>query len=368
MCKACSPTAAPSAGGAKPPVAAPPKTRPALAASQIDLLAELDTPPAPPPLSAPTPRVATVVPKAMPAEAPSIVPKILGAVAIVFGTLALSTFWLPMLGGVMGWIGIVVGGLGLVLGGAALVMAAIHKGSGLVLAVGGSSSSLVGLVLSVVLGVHFGLFGKSEPPPPVIVKPPVVAPPPIVKTPEPEPPKEPEIVWTPADQAIDQPPIRAKITSAAVEQVKMENADVSTLSRPKPRPMLVIRLAIDNTSQDRIVEVPGWIGGGDLIGQGVGQLLGGEAGKALQSATATATLVDNIGNPYKQTSGLMLTGLGGALNRDIALRPGQTSRQELVFPVPLPSIEYLRLELSPSGFSGSEPLRFEIPKRMIGGL
>ena len=146
----------------------------------------------------------------------------------------------------------------------------------------------------------------------------------------------------------------------------MENADFTTLKRPKPQPMLVVKVTIDNTSEDRIVEVPGWVGGGDLIGQGVGQLLGGEAGKAVQAATATATLVDNIGNPYKQTSGLMLSGLG-ALNRDVAVRPGQSSQQDLVFPPPLPKIEFLRLELAPAGFSGGEPLRFEIPKSMIGG-
>ncbi len=324
-------------------------------------------PPPAPPRSAPAPRVASVVPQARPAAAPSIVPKILGAVAVVLGTLALATCWLPMLPGAMGWIGIVVGGLGLVLGGAALAMAAVHKGSGLMLAVGGSSSSLVGLVLAVVLGVHFGLFGKvrrrrwwwspsRRPPRRRRSK----------TAPEPEPPKEPEIVWTPADQAIEQPPIRAKITSVAIEQVKMENADFTTLKRPKPQPMLVVKVTIDNTSEDRIVEVPGWVGGGDLIGQGVGQLLGGEAGKAVQAATATATLVDNIGNPYKQTSGLMLSGLG-ALNRDVAVRPGQSSQQDLVFPPPLPKIEFLRLELAPAGFSGGEPLRFEIPKSMIEG-
>ena len=326
-------------------------------------------PPAPPPFSAPAPRVATVVPKAVPAMAPSIVPKILGALAVVFGALALSTFWLPFLGGPMGWIGIVVGALGLLLGGAALTTAAMHKGSGLMLAVSGSSSSLIGLVLSIVMGVQFGLFGKSEPPKPIIVAAPIVAPP-VEKPPEPEPepPKPPEIVWTPADQAIELPPIRAKIVSAKIENVKMENADPSMLGRPKPKPMLKIVLSIDNTSADRIVDVPGWLGAGDLIGQGVGQLLGAEAGKAVQSATATATLVDNIGNPYKQTPGIMLAGVGSTLGHDIALRPGQTSQQELIFPVPLASIEYLRLELSPGGFGGSEPLRFEIPKAIVSGL
>ena len=43
-------------------------------------------------------------------------PKILGAVAIIFGAVATATFWLPMLGGPIGWTGIAVGALGVIVG------------------------------------------------------------------------------------------------------------------------------------------------------------------------------------------------------------------------------------------------------------
>jgi hypothetical protein len=34
----------------------------------------------------------------------------------------------------------------------------------------------------------------------------------------------------------------------------------------------------------------------------------------------------------------------------------------------LETVEYLRLELPPAGFSGTDSLRFQIPKAMVGGL
>ncbi len=110
------------------------------------------------------------------------------------------------------------------------------------------------------------------------------------------------------------------------------------------------------------------MGGGDLIGQGVGQLLGGETGKAVQATTATATLSDSAGNNYKQAHSLSLFGAQLDFGADHALRPGDTKTVEMVFPPPLDSIEYLRLELSPGGFGGTDPLRFQIPKAMIGGM
>ena len=146
----------------------------------------------------------------------------------------------------------------------------------------------------------------------------------------------------------------------------MESADISVMKREPPKPMLKIRVAIENVTADKIMEVPGWVGGGDLIGQGVGQLLGGDAGKAVQAATATATLTDNAGNVYKQTSTLSVFGAKINFGEDHALRPGQSTQAELIFPPPLATAEFLRLELSPAGFSGSEALRFQIPKTMIG--
>jgi hypothetical protein len=105
-----------------------------------------------------------------------------------------------------------------------------------------------------------------------------------------------------------------------------------------------------------------------LIGQGVSQLLGGEAGQAVQAATATARLSDNAGNNYKQTSMLSVFGAKITFGEDHALRPGKSTQAELVFPPPLESVEYLRLELAPAGFNGTEPLRFQIPRAMIVGL
>ena len=85
--------------------------------------------------------------------------------------------------------------------------------------------------------------------------------------------------------------------------------------------MLKVRVTIENTSNDKIVEVPGWVGGGDLIGQGVGQLLGGEVGQAVQTATATAKLTDNAGNPYKQAPAMSVFGAQIELGGDHAVRP-----------------------------------------------
>jgi hypothetical protein len=296
--------------------------------------------------------------------------KILGAVAIILGAVAVATFWLPMLGGPIGWTGIVVGALGLLVGIAGLVVAALTGGAGLILNVAGTSSSAVGLVLAVVLGITFGLFSGPQPPS-VVARPelpPVVAPvavPPVVE-PQPEPPPEP--VWTDASQPIVQEPIKAAVAGVGIEQVRMESSDLSTLRRPKPQPMLKLKVTIENISTDKIVEAPGWIGGGDLVGQGVGQLLGGEAGKAVQAATATAKLTDHAGNRYKQTPALSLFGGRIDFGADYALRPGESRQFELVFPPPLETVEYLRLELSAAGYGGTDALRFQIPRAMITGL
>ncbi len=294
--------------------------------------------------------------------------KILGAVAIILAAVAVATCWLPLLNGPIGWTAIAFGALGLLVGIAGIVAATMSNTSaGLVLNVFGSGGSAVGLALAVVLGVMFGLFG-GKPEPVVTARPelpPVVEAPPKVETPQPKPAPPPEPVWTDARQPIEQFPIRAKVESVGIEQIRMESSDLSKMTRPKPQPMLKIVIALENVSADRIVEAPGWIGGGDLIGQGVGQLLGGEAGKAVQSATPTAALTDNIGNKYNQAHSLSLFGAQLNLGPEQGLRPGDTKRFELVFPPPLETIEYLRLELSPSGFGGEDPLRFQIPKEMI---
>jgi hypothetical protein len=299
--------------------------------------------------------------------------KILGALAMIFAAVAVATCWLPMLGGVLGFAAIAFGGLGLVIGVAGLVAATMTNSStGLILNIIGGGGSAVGLVLTIVLGVTFGLFGGAPEPAPVVaalpVAPPVVQrPPPVVEPePEPEPEPPPEPVWTGAAVPIQQGPIKASVAKVAIEQVRMESTDLSRITRPKPQPMLKIQVTLENTSNDKIIEAPGWMGGGDLIGQGVGQLLGGATGEAVP--VATATLTDSAGNNYKQAHSLSLFGAQLDFGADHALRPGNSKAVELVFPPPLDSIEYLRLELSANGFGGTDPLRFQIPRAMINGM
>ena len=90
------------------PLAAPP-TRPPQAPPQA-------APLAPPPWARPA------AAKAGPAA--GVGAKIVGAVAIVLGVVALATFWLPILHGPVGWTAIVAGALGLVVGIAGLIVAA----------------------------------------------------------------------------------------------------------------------------------------------------------------------------------------------------------------------------------------------------
>mgnify|MGYP002622852577 FL=1 len=298
--------------------------------------------------------------------------KILGAVGIIFGAVAVATCWFALLGGPLGWTGIVVGALGLLIGIAGLVVAAMGSGSGLILNVAGASSSAVGLVVAVALGITFGLF-RPEPTPQIVQRPslPEVAPEPVKPDPPPmevEPEPEPEPEWFDASQPITQGPITATIASVGIERVRLESTDLSTMRRRKPEPMLKIRVDLENTSNDKIVAAPGWVGGGNLIGQGVGHLLYQELGQAVQAATATAKLSDNSGNQFDQTPALSLFGAQIDLGADHALRPGKSTTAELVFPPPLESVEYLRLELPPAGFSGTDALRFQIPREMISGL
>ncbi len=150
---------------AKPPATPPPPPAP-------DPLA---MPPAPP-MASPLARVplgsVSAVSKAVPADDVSIVPKIVGAVGLILGILALTTFWLPLLRTPLGWTGIGVGGLGLLLGITGLVLAAMKKGVGLYVNVAAASTSLVGLVLTAVLAVMSGMFWTA--PQAVVVAPPVV--------------------------------------------------------------------------------------------------------------------------------------------------------------------------------------------------
>jgi hypothetical protein len=349
-----------------PPVPPPPRAAPPLVASPLARV----------PLGA-----ATVT--AAPVEETSIVAKIVGAVALILGTLAMSTFWLPLLGP-MGWTGIVVGGLGLLLAIGGLVLAAMHKGSGLYLNVAAASSSLVGLVLTVVLGIQFGMFSSPAPAPaPVTIPtPPVAAAPappvelPAQPEPEPEPAPPPEPVWTDAGQSIEQGPIKATITGVAIENVRLESADFARARPGKAQPMLRIRITIENISQDKIVQVPGWSGGigggldGGLNEQIGGLLKGSELGKAVETAagaTATAKLSDNAGNNYPQTPALRIFG-NTSLSDNPELRPAVRVQKEVVFSPPLDQIEFLRLELPAVGFSGTDALRFQIPRGMVAGL
>ena len=358
-----------------PPAAA--TTPPAPAAAQavpraVPLSAPPLATPLPPPTAsgmAPPPWARPAVPKAVPSGQSAMAAKIVGAVAITFGAAAMVTFWLPILGGLLGWTGMIAGALGLVIGIAGLVFAAVSNGSGLILNIAGTSSSAVGLVLAVVLGATYGMFAGA--PPPMIVQKPALpdVPPSRQELPPPvEPEPEPEPVWTDASQPIEQAPIKASITGVVIEQIRLESSDISTMKRQPPQPMLKIRLAIENISTDKIVAVPGWVGGGDAISQGVGQLLGGEAGKAVQAATATAKLTDNVGNSYTQTPAHSVFGAKISFGEDPGVRPGDSTQAELIFKPPLETIEFLRLELSAGGFSGTDALRFQIPKAMIGGL
>ncbi|HEV3136420.1 MAG TPA: hypothetical protein VGZ26_00925 [Pirellulales bacterium] len=223
--------------------------------------------------------------------------------------------------------------------------------------------SLVVLVATV---AYFML--ANEPAPAIVVTPtmpPVVVKPPASPPRQPEP--EPEPVWTDASQGIEQGDIKAGIVSIKIEQVRLE--DITTMKKGKPQPMLKIKVVIENTSQDKIVEFPGWIGGGDLVGPGLGQLVGGEAGGALaQLAGSGAILADNFGNKYKQTPINLIFGGALTMNQDNSIRPGKVAEKELLFAPPLETIEYLRLELPPAGFSGTDSLRFQIPKAMITGF
>ena len=352
---------------------APPAAKPTAAGPD---LARVAAPPIAPPPAPPMARALSLDPLARAAVAPlpkavvappasSMSAKILGAVALILGILALATCWLPLLPGLIGWTGLVVGGLGLLLGIGGLVLSAMHKGSGLALGIAGSSSSLVGLVLTAVL-----LFYDFNPKPAPIVLPPVAAAPTPIAAPPPaaEPEPEPEIVWTDASESIAQGPIKATIASARIEPVILEGNDPSRLKRQKPQPMLKVRVTIENTTADKIVEFAGWVGGGDLVGAGLSNLLGGEAGKALASATASTTLADNVGNKYPQTPMMSIFGAGLNLGKDNSIRPGKSAEGELVFPPPLETIEYLRLELAGTAFGSSEPLRFQIPRAFIGGM
>lgn len=287
--------------------------------------------------------------------------QILGAAGLILGTLALATFWLPVLGAV-GWTGIAVGGIGLLLAIAGLVVSARKGGAGLYLNVAGASSSLVGLVLTVVLGAVFGMFGSQPPPLAAPIAATLVAPPPAAP-PVAEPEPVPEIAWTAHDQAIEQPPIRGTLTTAKVEQVRFER-DLLSGKAPKPEPRLRIRISLENTSTNRIVNCPGWSGGAGLVSVDLEKAVAGALGENTASVTASATLVDDVGNQYKQTPALMLFG-DKSLMKDPALRPGEKRELEVVFATPLETIDYVRLELSANGFEGTEPLRFQIPQAAI---
>ncbi len=176
-------------------------------------------PPLPPPVATPLARVPvgsiSQVAKISP-DTPSLAGKLVGAVGLIFGILALASCWLPLLDSLLGWMGIVVGGIGLLLGILGLVLAAMHGGVGLYLNVATASSSLVGLALTVVLGIKFGMFSSPTPvatpltPPPTIVQTaPAPAPPSDAREPELEIPPEP--VWTDASEAVEQGPLRVKI-------------------------------------------------------------------------------------------------------------------------------------------------------------
>ena len=330
---------------------------------ELDALPPVAPPPAPPPLArVPMGAIASVRPAAAASASGPLAGKLLGAIGLIFGTLALSTCWFPLLGGAIGWTGIVIGGIGLLLSIAGLVVAARQGGAGLFFNVAAASASVVGLVLTVAL-----MLFNQKPAPVAFVPPPVVPQPDPTPAPvvEPELAPPPEPVWTDASQPIEQPPIKATIGGVRIETMRLESSNPAQLSRGKSEKKLQVRVAIENVSTNQIVAVPGWNGGGALP-DGVGDLLkGSELGGQLSAATATAVLTDNIGNNYPQVPALRLPAAQAELEANPAVRPGQKIEMLIVFDHPLDSIEYLRLELPAAGFSGGEPLRFQIPKSML---
>lgn len=360
---------------AKSESAPPPVARPIVSAP-LTATPQAAAPPIARPLAAAP--LAAGVPQVKPAaHHPPIAGKLIGAVGLTFGVLALGTCWLALLNTMFGWVGITVGALGLVIGIAGLVVAALQNASGLVLNVAAACSALIGLVVSVVLGINTGLFSKpvapvAAPLPVLVQAPPQPAP--QVNEPEPAPEPEftppPELVWTDASQSIEQGPIRARITAAAIEQVRLESANPLSMKREKPAPHLHVRVMLENISTDKIVPALGWMGGGASSGAlgAVGQVLGdSELGKHLTAATAGALLIDDQGNGYPQIEAIRLSTAQAELGRNPSLRPGESSEKHLLFEPPLEAAAYLRIELAPGGFGGNEPLRFQIPKSMWAG-
>ena len=353
------------------PVAAPPSTVRAQAFPPQAV-------PVVPPLASPLARapigVRSPIGKAAPVEKPALAGKLVGSIGLIFGILALATFWLPMLDRLMGWTGIVVGSIGLLLGIAGIVLAAVQAGSGLYLNVATASSSLVGLVLTVVLGIKVGMFSSPvapfvelKLPPPIAQQPPAPVAEPTAPEPEPAPPPEP--VWTDASEAIEQGPIRARIAGVTIEQVRLESLDFAQVKRSKAQPMLHVRVSIENLSMDKIASVPGWSASSGALPSGVGDLLkGSELGSQLESATATALLTDQAGNSFVQVPAVRLSAAQADLGASPTVRPGETVQKDLLFDPPLETSEYLRLELPAAGFGGSEPLRFQIPRAMFSGM
>ncbi len=344
-----------------PPLAKPAPVRPVVAAAPLVARPSAAAPLASP-ISAPAP----------PAANPPIAGKLIGAIGLTFGILALGTCWLSLVESIFGWVGIAVGALGLLVGITGLVVAALQNASGLVLNVAAATSGLVGLVVSVVLGIQTGMFAKPTPPvvsaAPIIVQTPP-PPPPKIEEPQPEPEPPPEPVWTDASQPIEQGPVRATITSAAIEQVRLESANPLSMKREKAAPYLHVRVQLENISTDKIVTSPGWMGvGGSSALGAVGQALGeSDIGKQLVGATAAALLVDDKGNSYPQIDAIRLPSSQAEMGRNLSLRPGDSSEKHLLFDRPIDNVEYLRIELAPGGFGGSEPLRFQIPKSMWTG-
>ncbi len=132
--------------------------------------------------------------------------------------------------------------------------------------------------------------------------------------------------------------------------------------------MLHVSISIENLTKDKVISVPGWNGPVAGLPSGVSDLLkGSELGGQLESATATATLTDQAGNFFPQTPAVRLSAAQVDLSASPAVGPSKTVQRELLFDPPLESSEYLRLELPASGFSGSEPIRFQIPRAMFAG-
>jgi len=109
--------------------------------------------------------------------------------------------------------------------------------------------------------------------------------------------------------------------------------------------LLSIQLQLTNESRDKKAEYRTWRG-------------------ERMFSRDYATLKDNFGNNYKRISFGFSTEIVGSIESD-SVYPGKKINDVLVFEMPVPTVEYLKLELPASNFGGVGMLRLKIPRSMI---